>query len=158
MAVSKTSAGILPFRRTAEGELEVLIGHMGGPFWAKKDERAWSIFKGEYDPGAEEPRAAATREFAEETGRSLPPDARFVELGEIKQRAGKTVVAWAVDAPQLDPAGFESNTFEVEWPPRSGRMQSFPEVDRASWLPIAEAEPKLVAAQAEFLGRLAERV
>jgi predicted NUDIX family NTP pyrophosphohydrolase len=157
MAPSKTSAGILPFRRTDDGTLEVLIGHMGGPFWAKKDERAWSIVKGEFDPQGEEALAAAKREFAEETGQPLPEGAELIALGEVRQKSGKSVVAWAVELPELDPATMQSNTFEIEWPPRSARMQAFPEIDRFAWLPLVAAESKLVAAQAGFLERLGEQ-
>lgn len=156
MATVKTSAGILPFRRGADG-LEVLVGHMGGPFWAKKDDRAWSIFKGEYDGHAEDPVVAARREFVEETGQPMPAG-DLLPLGEVVQGRGKRVVAWAVEAPSLVPETFVSNTFEMEWPPRSGRTQTFPEIDRARWMGVEEAEAKLVAGQVAFLTALGATV
>lgn len=149
MATVRTSAGLLPFRVGEGGGLEVLIGHMGGPFWARKDEAAWTIFKGEYEPGGEEPEAVARREFEEETGQPAP-GGDWIDLGEVKQSGGKRVRAWAVEAPGLDPSGFESNTFTVEWPPRSGREQEFPEIDRAEWVTLEVAAEKLVKAQREF--------
>ena len=115
------SAGLLLYR-VRDGRPEVLIGHMGGPFWAKKDEGAWSVFKGEYDD-AEEPLAAARREFEEETGRP-PPDGPVVDLGEVRQSSGKRVTAWAIEG-DFDPSTLQSNTFTVEWPPRSGRQAEF---------------------------------
>ena len=131
----KRSAGLLLFRG-AGGDLEVLLGHMGGPFWAKKDAGAWSLPKGELDP-EEPPERAARREFEEELG--LPaPDGDYLELGEVKQSGGKVVTAWAVAA-DLDPAAVVPGTFELEWPPRSGRIQEFPEVDRVGWFGLAEA-------------------
>jgi len=145
-----TSAGLLVFRER-DGTLEVLLAHMGGPFWARRDERAWSIPKGELGAG-EEPRAAALREFREELGHA-PPDGPLLELGAIRQRAGKTVIAFAV-AGDLDPAQIRPGTFELEWPPRSGRMQQFPEVDRVAWLDLATARCKIVAGQAALLDRL----
>jgi predicted NUDIX family NTP pyrophosphohydrolase len=137
-----------------DGRPEVLIGHMGGPFWAKKDEGAWSVFKGEYEDG-EEPLLAARREFEEETG-SRPPDGPAVALGEVRQSSGKRVVAWAVEG-DFDPATLVSNTFTVEWPPRSGHQAEFPEVDRAEWFDLDTARSKLVRAQAAFIDAL-ERV
>jgi predicted NUDIX family NTP pyrophosphohydrolase len=148
------SAGILLHRRGADGR-EVLLVHPGGPFWAKRDDGAWSIPKGEYGDG-EDPRAAARREFAEELGSPLPDDAPLVELGEIRQRNGKLVVAWAAEG-DLDATAARSNTFEMEWPPRSGRRQEFPEIDRAEWFPFALAREKLIPAQVAFLDRLEER-
>ena len=148
--MTRLSAGLLLYRWSG-GELQVLLGHMGGPFWARKDERAWSIPKGEYAEG-EDPRAAAAREFAEELGAG-PPAGEWLDLGEVRQ-SGKRVVAYAV-AGEFDPATAVSNTFEVEWPPRSGRRQTFPEIDRVAWFPLPEAAVKVVAAQAEFLTRLA---
>jgi predicted NUDIX family NTP pyrophosphohydrolase len=147
--VPRTSAGILLFRRTTA--LEVLIAHMGGPFWAAKDDRAWSIPKGEHDPD-EDPLAAAKREFAEELG-SPAPDVGYLDLGVVRQSGGKTVRAFAGEA-DFDVATVVSNTFEVEWPPRSGRVGRFPEVDRAAWSTIEVARDKLVAAQVVFLDRL----
>jgi predicted NUDIX family NTP pyrophosphohydrolase len=151
-AAAKFSAGLLMFRRVAaEGGIEVLLAHPGGPFFAKKDLGAWSIPKGEVDPG-EDPRACAVREFAEETGLSLQIG-HFIELGNIKQRGGKTVQAWAFEG-DCDPAALVSNHFELEWPPRSGRLQSFPEVDRLEFFALAEARLKINPAQVELLGRL----
>jgi predicted NUDIX family NTP pyrophosphohydrolase len=145
----KLSAGLVLYRSPA-GELEVLLGHMGGPFWARKDERAWSIPKGEYAEG-EDPRAAAAREFAEELG-SPPPPGPWLDLGEIRQ-SGKRITAYAI-AGDFDPDAAVSNTFELEWPPRSGKIQSFPEIDRAAWFTLPEAATKLVAAQVTLLARL----
>ena len=126
--MTKLSAGILMYRRSPE--LEVLLAHPGGPFWAKKDEGSWSIPKGEYDE-AEEPLACAIREFEEELG--ARPHGDFIELGEIVQPSRKIVVAFAVEG-RFDPLALRSNRFELEWPPKSGRMQSFPEIDRVEWL------------------------
>ena len=145
------SAGLLLFRRGAGGDPEVLLVHPGGPYWSGKDAGAWSIPKGEVGEG-EEPPAVAEREFAEELGRPAPGGPR-VDLGEITQVGGKRVRAWAVEG-DFEASDTTSNRFEIEWPPRSGRRQSFPEVDRAAWFPIAVAAEKLVAAQAELLGRL----
>jgi predicted NUDIX family NTP pyrophosphohydrolase len=144
----KTSAGLLVFRR--RDELEVLIAHMGGPFWARKDARAWSIPKGEYTD--EEPLVAARREFAEEMG-SPAPDGDVIELGAVKQSSGKMVIAFAVEG-DFDLAGFRSNTFELEWPKGSGRLQEFPEVDRAEWVSEAVAREKLVKGQVPVLDAL----
>ena len=147
-----TSAGLVLFRERDDGALEVLLGHMGGPFWARKDEGAWSIPKGELDPG-EEPLAAALREFAEELGQA-PPDGPVVELGEIRQKAGKRVIAFAVEG-DLDPAQIVPGTFELQWPPRSGRTQTFPEVDRVAWFDLETAAAKIVRGQVALLERLA---
>ncbi|WP_409493810.1 NUDIX domain-containing protein [Amycolatopsis sp. cmx-11-12] len=148
----KTSAGILLFRRSGE-VTEVLLGHMGGPFWAKKDAGGWSVPKGEYEPD-ETPEAAARREFTEELG--LPaPEGEYLPLGEVKQSGGKVVTVWAVEG-DLDPAQVVPGTFEMEWPPRSGRTQEFPEVDRVAWFGLAEAEEKLLKGQRPFLARLGE--
>ncbi|MGC7094809.1 NUDIX domain-containing protein [Amycolatopsis lurida] len=150
---AKRSAGILLYRG-GSAHTEVMLGHMGGPFWARKDEAAWSVPKGEYEPD-EAPLAAARREFEEELG--LPvPDGEHVELGEVRQ-SGKVVTVFAIEA-DLDPALAVPGTFEMEWPPRSGRMQEFPEMDRFEWFDLAEAERKLVKGQRPFLGRLAERL
>ena len=143
----KQSAGILLHR-----DGEVLLVHPGGPFWAKKDAGAWSIPKGEYEEG-DDPRAAALREFEEELGSALPAGTELVELGTVKQKSGKRITAFAAEG-DLDAETISSNTFEMEWPPRSGRMQAFPEVDRAGWFSIEEAREKLNPAQAEFLVRL----
>jgi predicted NUDIX family NTP pyrophosphohydrolase len=150
---TKRSAGILLHRRH-DGAHEVLLVHPGGPFWAKKDAGAWSIPKGEYEDG-EEPRAAALREFAEELG-APPPDGELVELGEVRQRGGKVVSAWAL-AGDADADAVRSNTFTMEWPPRSGTMREFPEVDRAAWFSLDEARERILPAQAPLLDRLAER-
>jgi predicted NUDIX family NTP pyrophosphohydrolase len=150
MAASR-SAGILLHRQGTAGR-EVLLVHPGGPFWARKDLGAWSIPKGEVDDD-EDARACALREFAEETGTRLP-DAALEELGSVTLKSGKLVLAWAV-AGDLDEAAVSSNTFELEWPPRSGRTQSFPEIDRAGWFDLATAREKLNPAQAEFVDRLA---
>ena len=146
----RRSAGLLLYR-IRDGRPEVLIGHMGGPFWSKKDAGAWSVFKGEYDDG-EEPLVAARREFEEETG-SPPPDGRTLALGEVRQSSGKRVVAWAVEG-DFDPSALASNTFTIEWPPRSGRQAEFPEIDRAEWFGLDTARRKLVRAQAAFLDAL----
>lgn len=146
------SAGILPFRRR-DASLEVLLVHPGGPFWAKKDEGAWSVPKGEVGEG-EEPRACALRELEEELGSSLGLVAeRLTELGSVRQKSGKVVHCWAAEA-EFDPAQLRSNTFEMEWPPRSGVQREFPEVDRAEWFGLEVARDKINPAQAEFLDRL----
>ncbi|MGY2065635.1 NUDIX domain-containing protein [Blastococcus sp. SYSU DS0619] len=143
------SSGVLLYRRTG-GRVEVLLGHMGGPFWARKDDAAWSIPKGEHDP-AEDAEAAARREFAEELGCPMPA-ATLRPLGEVKGR--KLLTVWAGEG-DLDADAITSNTFELEWPPRSGRMQTFPEIDRAAWFDLDTARTKLVKAQLPFLDRLA---
>jgi predicted NUDIX family NTP pyrophosphohydrolase len=148
------SAGLLVFRRSPAGELQVLLAHMGGPFWSRRDEHAWSIPKGEY-AGDEDPLAAARREFAEELGHQ-PPAGEPIDLGTIVQSNRKRVRAWAVEG-DLDVSRISSNTFETEWPPRSGRRERFPEVDRAAWFPLESARAKLVKGQDELLDRLAER-
>ena len=148
---AKLSAGILLFRRAHAGEIEVLLAHPGGPFWAKKDAGSWSIPKGEHGED-EDALGAARREFAEELGHEVPAG-EAVDLGTVTQSSGKRVRAWAVEG-DLDVAHIESNTFELEWPPRSGRRASFPEIDRAAWFDVRVARAKLVAAQAAFLERL----
>ena len=148
------SAGLLLYR-VRDGEPEVLLGHMGGPFWARKDERAWSIPKGEYGDD-EDALAAARREFAEETG-SPPPEGEVLALGEVRQSGGKRVVAWAL-AGDLDPATVRSNTFVMEWPPRSGRQQEFPEIDRAEWFGLGTARSKVVKGQVPLLDALAQKL
>jgi predicted NUDIX family NTP pyrophosphohydrolase len=147
--MSKESAGLLLFRQTAPG-IEVLLVHPGGPFWAKKDDGAWSIPKGEFADG-EEPLAAAKREFEEELGTAV--EGEFIALDSLKQPGGKLVFAWAVRA-ELDPARLKSNTFSIEWPPKSGKQRTFPEVDKAAWFPIDAARTKILKGQAEFLDRL----
>ena len=147
----KRSAGILMYRRGPHG-LEVLLVHPGGPFWARKDLGAWSIPKGEYSEG-DEPLATAIREFAEETG--AHPRGEFHPLGELTQPGRKIVTAFAVEG-DFDPATLKSNTFELEWPPKSGRKATFPEVDRAEWFSLEMAREKILAGQREFLTRLLE--
>ena len=152
----KLSAGLLLYRRSHNDDvitLEVLLGHMGGPFWARKDEGAWSMPKGEYGPD-EDPFAAAKREFEEELG-SAPPEVDYRELGSVSQSGGKLVTAWAAEA-DFDAAAAVSNTFELEWPPRSGRLESFPEIDRAGWFTAEVARAKLVKGQRPLIGRLGE--
>ena len=148
------SAGILLYR-TRHDQLEVLLVHPGGPFWAKKDLGAWSIPKGEYALD-EDPLAAARREFEEELG-SPAPEAEPQDLGEIRQRAGKVVRAFALSG-DLDARSITSNTCQIEWPPRSGRRIQIPEVDRAGWFKLEEAKQRINPAQAELLDRLSERV
>jgi predicted NUDIX family NTP pyrophosphohydrolase len=152
----KRSAGILLFRRGG-GETEFLLVHPGGPFWTRKDEGAWSIPKGQIE-SEEEPRACAIRELEEELGpaATLDPE-QLIELGSVRQRAGKVVEAWAAEE-DFDPAALDSNTFSMEWPPRSGSQREFPEVDRAEWFDLATAREKILPAQAEFLDRLLERL
>ena len=154
------SAGVLLFRRGeapssgreyASGSVEVLLGHMGGPFWAGRDDGAWSIPKGEHGAD-EEPRDVALREFAEEMGTPAPVT-DLVPLGEVRQSGGKRLTAWAAEG-DLDAVTVVSNTFALEWPPRSGRLQEFPEVDRAAWMPLDEAREKLVRGQVPLLDRL----
>jgi predicted NUDIX family NTP pyrophosphohydrolase len=152
--MKKQSAGILVYRRV-NGGVEVLLGHPGGPFWAKKDAGAWSIPKGEYEEG-EDPLTAAKREFHEETGQSAP-DGDYSDLGDFKRKDGKTIKAWAVQG-DIDAAKISSNSFEMEWPPKSGQKQTFPEIDKAAWLPIQDAAPKLHQGQAIFLDRLATKL
>jgi predicted NUDIX family NTP pyrophosphohydrolase len=146
----RTSAGILLWRRHG-GHIEVLLGHPGGPYFARKDSGYWTVLKGEAAPGESLP-AVARREFAEETGRALR-DGPMIELGAVRQRGGKVVVAWAIEG-DLDPATAVSNTFEIEWPPRSGRTAEFPEIDRVAWLDLPAARAKINAAQTLFLERL----
>lgn len=146
----KLSAGLLLYR-TGDDGLEVLIAHPGGPFWAKKDDGAWSIPKGEYDID-DDPWEAARREFAEELGLTVPDGPRL-DLGEVRQAGGKVVTAFAVGA-DLDVSEARSNTFEMEWPPRSGRVQEFPEVDRVAWVRLEEARTKLLKGQLPILDRL----
>ncbi|MGW5675870.1 NUDIX domain-containing protein [Streptomyces sp. NPDC003860] len=156
---AKRSAGLVLFRRPGGGnrttgdDVEVLIGHMGGPLWAKRDERAWSFPKGEYTPD-EEPTAAARREFREELGLA-PPEGDWLPLGESRQSGGKVVTLWAL-AGEVDLDSVAPGTFTMEWPPRSGRTQEFPEIDRVAWVDVAQAREKLVAGQVVFLDRLLE--
>lgn len=146
----KKSAGLLRFRIRA-GKLEVLLVHLGGPFWSKKDAGAWFVPKGEIQPGEDE-LAAAQREFREETG--FDPMGPYIPIGEVKQKSGKTVVAWAFES-DCDPSKLKSNTFQMEWPPRSGKQREFPEVDRAAFFPLDQAHEKIHPSVAAFLSRLA---
>jgi predicted NUDIX family NTP pyrophosphohydrolase len=145
----KLSAGILVYRQQDDA-LRVLLAHPGGPFWRNKDAGAWSIPKGEISEG-EDHLAAAVREFEEETGIGLSGD--FLPLGEIKQKGGKVVHAWAHEA-AIDARAIKSNTFEIEWPPRSGRRESVPEIDRAEWFDLKEARQKILPSQVPLLDRL----
>jgi predicted NUDIX family NTP pyrophosphohydrolase len=148
---AKRSAGLLVYRLGADSGLEVLIAHMGGPFWAKKDDRAWSIPKGEYE-GGEDPLAAARREFEEEMG-SPAPGGEIIGLGEQRQPSGKIIVTYAVEG-DFDLSGFRSNAFAMEWPPGSGQLQEFPEMDRAEWMTAERAARKLVKGQLPILDAL----
>jgi predicted NUDIX family NTP pyrophosphohydrolase len=147
----KRSAGLLMFRRVSDGTVQVLLAHPGGPFWARRDEGAWSLPKGEYEP-PEEPLDAARREWQEETGSAASPP--FAPLGEVTQKGGKRVLAWAFEG-DFDPAQLRCNSFEMEWPPKSGRMQSFPEIDRVAWFGLDEARLRIHAGQLPFIDRLA---
>ena len=152
--MAKRSAGILLFRGRG-AQLRLLLVHPGGPFWAKKDLGAWSIPKGEYEEG-QDPLAVARREFEEELGEPAPAgDA--IELGELVQPSRKRIVAFAIEG-DFDPSRLKSNLFELEWPPKSGRRQSFPEVDRAEWFTLDEAREKILPGQRPFIDRLLERL
>jgi predicted NUDIX family NTP pyrophosphohydrolase len=148
----KPSAGLLAYKVDGAGVITVLLVHPGGPFWKNKHAHAWSIPKGEYGPD-EDPARAAEREFEEELGISIP-HGLWIDLGSIRQAGGKQVRAWAVRADSLSIDTVVSNTFELEWPPKSGTMQTFPEIDRAEWVSVPEATVRLVSAQMEFLHRL----
>jgi len=150
--MAKKSAGLLLFRERTAG-LDVLLVHPGGPFWAKKDDGAWSIPKGEFGDD-EEPLTAAKREFEEEMG--VPPVGNFVPLEPIRQPGGKLVFAWALQA-DFDTSRLKSNIFSMEWPPKSGRQQEFPEIDRAGWFPIETARTKILKGQAGLLEQLLDR-
>ncbi|WP_369256268.1 NUDIX domain-containing protein [Streptomyces sp. R35] len=150
----KRSAGLLLFRHTDHG-LEVLLGHMGGPFFARRTAGAWTVPKGEYEPD-ETAWDAARREFQEELGLP-PPDGEAIPLGEVTQTNGKVVTVWAIGA-DLDPAAVVPGTFEMEWPPKSGQRQAFPELDRVEWCDLDRGRALIVKAQAEFLDRLAEQL
>ena len=152
--MAKQSAGILLYRKR-EGELEVLLVHPGGPFWAKKDLGAWSIPKGELTDEEEDPKEAAFRELKEETGWEL--GGRTLALDPVQQKGGKRVRAWALEA-DVDPATLSSNTFSIEWPPKSGKMKSFPEVDRAAWFDLAEARQRMLPSQLPLLADLARKL
>jgi predicted NUDIX family NTP pyrophosphohydrolase len=153
---TKRSAGVLLYRRNG-GAPEFLLVHPGGPFWAKRDEGAWSIPKGEIEPG-EETRACALREMREELGPAPPLEPRdLVDLGSVRQRSGKVVEGWAAEG-EFDPGALASISFSMEWPPRSGREREFPEVDRAGWFCEREARAKILPAQAPFIDRLLEHL
>jgi predicted NUDIX family NTP pyrophosphohydrolase len=149
MIVPKLSAGLLMYRRR-DDRTEVLLGHPGGPFWTRKDLGAWSIPKGEINPG-ENPVDAARREFREETG--FPPDGTLLPLGALKQPSGKLIHAWAFEG-DCDPAAIKSETFSMEWPPRSGLNQQFPEIDRAAWFSVEEALKRILVGQRGFIHEL----
>ena len=151
--MAKRSAGILMFRKRG-ASVEVFLVHPGGPFWKKKDAGAWSIPKGEYDE-KEGALAAAKREFAEETG--IKAQGEFMPLGQLKQASGKIVTAWALEG-DCDPSAIRSNTFAMEWPPKSGRQTEFPEIDRAEWFAPDEARLRIVEGQRELIERLLERL
>ena len=151
--MGKFSAGLLMFRK-CDAEVQVFLVHPGGPFWKKKDEGAWSIPKGEYEAG-EDPLAAAKREFQEETG--INPDGEFISLDRIKQPSGKVITAWAFEG-DCSPKAIRSNTFSMEWPPKSGHKQEFPEVDRADWFNLDDARKRILKGQTGFLDRLMARL
>jgi predicted NUDIX family NTP pyrophosphohydrolase len=152
--MAKRSAGILLYRGKGAG-LELLLVHPGGPFWAKKDLGAWSIPKGEYEEG-EDPLAVARREFEEELG-SPAPAGDAIELGELEQPSRKLITAYAIEG-DVDVGTLSSNLFEMEWPPKTGRLQFFPEVDRAQWFTVKEARDKILPGQRPFIDRLLERL
>jgi predicted NUDIX family NTP pyrophosphohydrolase len=153
---SKTSAGLLLYRRAPGANPEVFLAHPGGPFWAKKDEGVWTIPKGETESDKDDLLSVALREFCEET--SLPcPTGPFLSLGTVRQKSGKIVHAWACEC-DVDPAQVRSNTATIEWPPRSGRTIEIPEIDRCAWFNVATARRKLNPAQVAFLDRLSEMV
>jgi predicted NUDIX family NTP pyrophosphohydrolase len=154
MAAGRTSAGILLWRRRGDG-VQVLLGHPGGPFWVRKDAGVWSVLKGEAAAG-EDLEALARREFEEETGHE-PPAGPAIPLGEVRQAGGKVVLCWAIEG-DLDPGRAVSNTFEMEWPPRSGKKQTFPEIDRVAWFELPSAREAVNPAQAAFLDRLEDAV
>ena len=150
------SAGLLLFRRGDGGKLEVLLGHMGGPYWARKDAAAWSIPKGQREEG-EQATDTARREFEEEIGQPAPDGEAFA-LGEVRQSGGRKVVeAWAIEG-DMDVRSIDSSPFEMEWPPRSGELREFPEFDKAAWFEVEAARERIVKAQAAFLDRLLELV
>lgn len=151
--MSKKSAGILLFK--LENKIpKVFLVHPGGPFWAKKDDGVWTIPKGEFDDD-EDPLSAAKREFEEETGMKISGE--FIELNPVKQKSGKLVYAWAVKG-DIDPAKIKSNEFEIEWPPKSGKMKTFPEIDKAAWFDIKEANKKIIEAQSSLLRELKTKI
>lgn len=148
--MAKVSAGLLAYRLDGDN-IEFLLVHPGGPYWQNKDEGVWSIPKGEFDPDAEEPLSAALREFKEELGHE-PPPGPYTSLGEVTQKAGKRVLAWAAHG-DLDPTTVVSNTFTIEWPPKSGQTTEFPEIDRAAWFKLQEAKTAINPAQIPLLER-----
>jgi predicted NUDIX family NTP pyrophosphohydrolase len=150
---ARRSAGLLLHRRAPDGSVEVLLAHMGGPFWARKDDAAWSIPKGEHGE-EEDPLAAARREFAEELGQPVPPGP-LVDLGELRQPSGKRLRAFALEA-DLDVTEIHSNSFTIEWPPGTGRLREFPEIDRAEWFGLESARRKLVRGQVPLLDTLVQ--
>ena len=154
--MASRSAGLLLYRTAVDGTVEVLLGHMGGPFWARKDAGAWTLPKGEHDPATEDAHDAAVREFTEELGFPPPPGPE-IDLGTVQQRGGKSVTAWArlLLDPDADVTTIVPGTFEMEWPPRSGRRATFPELDRVRWCSLDDARRLVVAAQAELVDRLA---
>ena len=151
--MSQKSAGIVLYR-IQNSSIEVFLVHPGGPYWAKKDDGAWSIPKGEFDEN-EEPLEAARREFQEETGIQISGE--FIQLNPVKQKGGKMVYAWAVKG-DIDPAKIKSNSFEIEWPPMSGKMKSFPEIDKAAWFHLSEAQKKIIEAQSAFIKELESKI
>jgi predicted NUDIX family NTP pyrophosphohydrolase len=151
--MGQVSAGLMMYRKSGSS-VEIFLVHPGGPFWAKKEQGAWSIPKGLVEPG-EDKLEAAKREFLEET--SVVPSGPFIELGQIRQKSGKQVYAWAFEG-KCDPPSIKSNTFALEWPPRSGRMSEFPEIDRGEFFAVAEALRKINPQQAEFVNRLYDRL
>ncbi len=150
--MKKRSAGVLLYKQTTQG-MQVFIGHPGGPYWAKKDNGAWSIPKGEFEEG-EDAFEAAKREFKEEVGGDVPAG-EPIELGDFKVTSGKIVTAWALEA-DFDPEKVSSNLFEIEWPPKSGQKQEFPEIDKAGWFTLSKATIKLVKGQVQIIEKLAE--
>ena len=147
------SAGILLYR-IQQNSIEVFLVHPGGPFWSKKDDGAWSIPKGEFNEN-EEPLAAAKREFQEETGIKISGE--FIQLSPVKQKSGKMVYAWAVEG-DIDPEKIKSNHFEIEWPPRSGKMKSFPEIDKAAWFQLGDAQKIILEAQSALIRELESKI
>lgn len=153
--MAATSAGILPYRLAADGTVSALVAHMGGPYWASKDAGAWSIVKGEFDADTESALDAARREFREELGLDAP-EGEYAELGTFSYSSGKRITVFVVDGSDFDAEGAVFGEFEMEWPPRSGRRASFPEVDRVEWIPIDDARELLVTGQRPALDRLTE--
>lgn len=152
--MAKVSAGIVLYRNR-EGKIQFLLGHMGGPFWSRRDKGAWTIPKGEFDPKQEDAFEAAKREFEEET--SFQVQGEFMELQPIKQKGGKTVYAWALEY-DIDPGELRSNLFEIEWPPRSGKLGTFKEIDKWEWMNLDEAENKVISAQIGLLKQVIEMI